>query len=72
MSSYKRIIAIFAACLVVIFIIQNAAVVEIQVFFWTMAMSRVLLMLVFLAIGVIAGWLIKSGFLTKEDEEDYE
>ncbi|MFC1494860.1 lipopolysaccharide assembly protein LapA domain-containing protein [Thermodesulfobacteriota bacterium] len=72
MSSYKRLIAIFAACMVVIFIIQNAAVVEIQIFLWTIAMSRVLLMLIFLAIGVITGWLIKSGFFIKEDEEDYE
>ncbi|MFC1838133.1 lipopolysaccharide assembly protein LapA domain-containing protein [Thermodesulfobacteriota bacterium] len=72
MSSYKRLIAIFAACLVVIFIIQNAAVVEVQIFFWTIAMSRVLLMLIFLAIGIIAGWFIKSGFFSKDDEEDYE
>ena len=58
--NYKLIIGLIAACLVVVFIIQNAAVVEIQIFFWTIAMSRVLLMFIILAIGIIAGWMIKS------------
>jgi hypothetical protein len=40
--------------------------VEIQVYFWTIAMSRVLLMLILLAIGIIAGWLLGGYFRRKK------
>ncbi|MFC1891972.1 lipopolysaccharide assembly protein LapA domain-containing protein [Thermodesulfobacteriota bacterium] len=68
--SYKLITGLIAACLVVIFIIQNAAVVEIQIFFWTIAMSRVLLMFIILAIGIIGGWLLKSFTKGFKEEKD--
>ena len=57
---YKLIISLVLICLIVIFIIQNVAVVEIDFFFWTIAMSRVLLMLILLIVGIIVGWLLKS------------
>ena len=46
--------------LVVIFIIQNASVVDIKVFFWTISISRILLMFILLLIGIIIGFLFKS------------
>ena len=57
---YKLIISLVLICLIVIFIIQNVAVVEIDFFFWSIAMSRVLLMLILLVVGIIVGWLLKS------------
>ena len=57
---YKLIISLVLICLMVIFIIQNVAVVEIDFFFWSIAMSRVLLMLILLVVGIIVGWLLKS------------
>jgi uncharacterized integral membrane protein len=64
--NYKMIIILVILCLIGILIIQNAEIVEIQVYFWTIAMSRVLLMLILLAIGIIAGWLLGGYFRRKK------
>ncbi|HEY9052150.1 MAG TPA: LapA family protein [Gammaproteobacteria bacterium] len=48
--------------LVVLFIIQNVAVVEIQFLFWSISISRSLLMFLVLAIGMIIGWFLHSHF----------
>ena len=58
--NYKLITGLVIVCLIVIFFIQNAAVVEIKIFFWTVSMSRILLMFILLAIGILAGWLSSS------------
>jgi uncharacterized integral membrane protein len=58
--NYKLISSLIIICLIVVFIIQNAAMVEIKVFFWTISMSRVLLMFILLAIGILAGWLLNN------------
>lgn len=58
--NYKLILGLILMCLIVVFIIQNAAVVEIRLLFWTIVMSRVLLMFIVLAIGILVGWLLKS------------
>jgi len=44
----------------VLFIIQNVAVVEIQFLFWSMQMSRSLLMLLLLAVGILIGWFLHA------------
>ena len=62
MMRYKLIASLVIICLIAIFIIQNATVVEIKLLFWTISMSRVLLMFILLAIGVLAGWLISGHF----------
>ena len=58
--NYKLIIGLILMGLLVVFIIQNAAVVEIRLIFWTITMSRVLLMFIVLAIGILVGWLLNS------------
>jgi len=68
--SYKLIMGLIFVCLIVVFIVQNAAIVEIQVFFWTIAMSRVLLMVILLAIGVLVGWLLKTYWELRRNTED--
>lgn len=44
--------------LVVLFIIQNVVLVEIRFLFWSLEMSRALLMFLLLAVGVIIGWFL--------------
>jgi len=46
--------------LVLIFVFQNTAAVKIQFLFWSMTMSRSLLILVFVGLGILIGWLLKS------------
>ena len=48
--------------LVVLFILQNVAVVEIQFLIWSIQMPRSVLMFVLLVIGVIIGWFLHSHF----------
>lgn len=44
--------------LVVIFIIQNAVVVDVKLLFWTVSMSRSLMVFFVLAIGILIGWIL--------------
>jgi len=46
--------------LVVVFTLQNTQVVEVQLLFWKLSMSRVLLIFLLLAIGVLLGWMARS------------
>ena len=59
-------------CLVVVLLIQNAEIVNIDIFFWTIAVSRVLLMVILLAVGVLVGWFLKTYFIHREDIDDEE
>ena len=54
----KLYISLFLMCMAVIFIIQNAEVVEIKYLIWTISISRAFLMFLLLSIGTIIGWLL--------------
>ena len=57
---YKLTAVIVLVFLAVVFIVQNAAVVDIKVFFWTISISRILLMFMLLIIGIVIGFLFNS------------
>lgn len=54
----RNIIFICLIGLVIIFVLQNTQVVEVRFLFWTISMSRALMLMGTLAIGLIGGWLI--------------
>jgi len=54
----KTIVFIVLAILIVIFTIQNPQVVDIQFFVWKTSISKALVLLSTLFIGIILGWLI--------------
>ena len=56
----KLIFGMMLTGLVFLFVAQNATVVEIRFMFWQVTMSRSLLVLLLLAIGIMAGWLLHS------------
>jgi len=60
--NYKLILSITIAGMAVLFIIQNVTVVDLKFLFWTLSMSRALLMSLILSIGIILGWLLHSYF----------
>ncbi|MBT8341211.1 MAG: LapA family protein [Desulfatitalea sp.] len=62
MPHFKLIIGLVFASIVLIFAVQNAAVVEIRFLFWSLALSRIFLIFGTLAIGVIIGWMLCSYF----------
>ena len=56
----KLFIGLFCAGLAVIFILQNAAVVDVQFLVWTVSLSRALLMFILLALGIVIGWILNG------------
>jgi len=64
----KLISCLILAGLVVIFIIQNVTVIDIRFLFWTLSMSRALLMFFVLAIGVVIGWSLHSLSVSRREE----
>ena len=54
----RNIIFICLIGLVVIFVLQNTQVVEVRFLFWIISMSRALMLLGTLAIGLVGGWLL--------------
>jgi len=69
-TNVKLITGLVLAALVLVFIIQNAAVVELHFLFWTLSMSRSLMILFVLFIGLVIGWLVGSHFQRKPQKED--
>lgn len=57
---FRLLLIALLSSLAVIFLIQNVTVVEIRFLFWTLSMSRSLLIFFLFAIGVIVGWLLHS------------
>ena len=64
--NYKMLTVLVLAILVVLFIIQNVAVVEIEILFWSVQMSRSLLIFILLAVGFVIGWFVHSYFKHKK------
>ena len=56
----KLILVLVLLGAAVLFIIQNVAVVEIQFLFWSMQLSRSLLMFLVLAVGILVGWFLHA------------
>jgi uncharacterized integral membrane protein len=48
-----------------IFIVQNVEVVELRFLFWTLAMSRALLFVFLVLVGIAVGWLLRGHFVHK-------
>lgn len=59
----KLIFTLVLACLAIIFVLQNAAIVEVRFLFWNFFMSLSLFVFVLIAIGVAIGWLFHSYFM---------
>jgi len=64
--SHRLIVILSLVGLVALFIIQNVAMVEIQFLFWSVQMSRSLMMILLLAIGIIIGWFLHGHFSNRK------
>lgn len=59
---YKLSITVILLLLVIVFALQNAAVVEIRLLFWEVALPRSLLIITMLIAGIVIGWFSRSMF----------
>ena len=66
---FKIILSLVVAVLIVIFIVQNVAVVDIKFLFWKLSMSRSLMMLFLIIVGIIIGWFLKSASVRRQKED---
>jgi len=55
----RNVVFLILIILVFIFVVQNTQVVEVKFLAWQVNMSRALMILITLAIGIIGGWLLK-------------
>ena len=49
---------------------QNTEVVELRFLFWKMAMSRALMFVFLVLIGITVGWLLRGHMLHKAQEKE--
>jgi uncharacterized integral membrane protein len=54
----KTIIILILIVLAFIILIQNTQVVEVQMFFWKIAMSRIILITFMVVVGFVIGYLV--------------
>lgn len=69
MTNVKLALILTLAGLIAVFIVQNAMVVEIRFMFWTLAISRSLVIFFALAIGMVIGWLLRGHFVRRRAEK---
>ena len=70
MTMVRTLIFICLIVFVLIFVVQNTQVVEFRFLAWTISMSRALMLFGTLAIGFIAGWLLKLPKRKKEQPDE--
>lgn len=66
----KLIMSIIFASLAVIFIIQNVTSVDVSFLFWSISMSRALLIFFTLVIGFILGWFLHGYFSYRKSKNE--
>ncbi|MFA9453005.1 MAG: LapA family protein [Candidatus Aminicenantaceae bacterium] len=54
----KFIIILILVLLAVIFVIQNSAMVKIELFFWSISMNQIIMILGLLLVGFLIGFLV--------------
>jgi putative membrane protein len=58
--SFRLISTLIFIGIVVVFAIQNVAVVEIKFLVWSIEMSRALLYFIIFVLGLVSGWFLKG------------
>ena len=66
---FTFIFGLVIGILVVIFILQNTEIVEISFLFWTISISRALVVLLVFIIGIIVGAIIRDIGASKKEKE---
>jgi uncharacterized integral membrane protein len=64
--NFKLAVSLALLLIVVVFIVQNTAVTELRFLFWTLAMSRSLMMFLLLGIGIVVGWFLHGYYTSRK------
>ena len=60
--SLKLYTGLFLLVLVVVFSIQNVEIVTIKFLFWELAISRALMIILVLSLGILIGWFLSAHY----------
>jgi len=58
--TFTLVLTLILTSLVAIFIIQNVAAVEVSFLFWSLTLSRALLIFFTFIIGLVSGWFLNT------------
>ena len=67
--SFQLMLILILVGLAAVFIIQNVAAVEVSFLFWSIAMSRALLIVFALVIGFVSGWIVHGYLALRRSKE---
>ncbi len=67
----QKIIGATAVAVVLIFIVQNMAMVEVQFLFWSLSIPRSLVLLAMMGVGFLLGWLYHSHKSHQKDQDGF-
>ncbi|MBU0574836.1 MAG: LapA family protein [Proteobacteria bacterium] len=67
----RLILVLVITGITVIFITQNVSVVEVTFLFWSISMSRALLIFFTLSIGFVLGWFLHSYFAYRRSKDEF-
>ena len=65
MKNVRLVVSVVLVLILVVFILQNTAVMEFRLFFWTVAMWRALMLFLLLGIGLVCGWFLHAHFTSR-------
>jgi putative membrane protein len=54
---------IFLAALFGLFVLQNIEQVQVSFLFWSISMSRVIMLFFVISMGIVIGWLLRGHFI---------
>jgi lipopolysaccharide assembly protein A len=60
MMNFKLTLILVLSGIILIFVTQNVAAVEVTFLLWSISLSRALLIFFALAIGILIGWFLRS------------
>jgi uncharacterized integral membrane protein len=69
--SFKLIFILILIGLAALLIIHNVAAVEVRFLFWSIAMSRALLIVFALVIGFVSGWIVHGSLALRRSKERF-
>lgn len=66
---YRHLLATVTAVLILLFVIQNMATVEVQFLFWSLSLPRSVILLCVFGAGILIGWLWRSYLAYRKERE---
>jgi len=61
----KFVVSIIIGVLVIVFVLMNAEIVDLRLYFWTVKISRALLLIIVLGTGVVIGYILNGVRISK-------